>query len=105
MKISKNTVGMILSSIVIIYNTKCTIKREALGADNEIRVICSEVDKVKIRNYLSMIFTDTIYTPEPEPYYKLKFSSPENYKKLKQIVEVTNAAVIVLEKLGSENSL
>ena len=111
MKISKNTLGMFLSSIIIIYNTKCTLKREALGADNEIRVICSEVDKVKIRNYLSMIFTDTIYTPEPEPYYNLKFSSPENYKKLKDQSQIVIAALdrnpnntgyILMKKILSE---
>ena len=48
-------------------NMGCEMKREALGADNEIRVICSDVDKESIRTYLSTIFTDTLFTPEPEP--------------------------------------
>ena len=42
----------------------CDIKREALGADNEIRVICSDIDKETIRTYLSTIFTDTLFNPE-----------------------------------------
>ena len=57
----------------------CEMKREALGADNEIRVICSNVDKESIRTYLETIFTDTLFTPEPEPYYHLKFSENLEY--------------------------
>ena len=74
-------------------NMGCEMKREALGADNEIRVICSDVDKESIRTYLSTIFTDTLFTPEPEPYYHLKFSDPETYTKLKSQSQVVVAAI------------
>ena len=52
----------------------CNRKRDALGADNEIRVICSEIDRKNIELFLRSIFNDTLYTPEPEPFYFLKFS-------------------------------
>ena len=71
----------------------CDTKREALGADNEIRVICSDIDKKIIKSYLSNIFSDTLFSPEPEPYYQLKFSSPETYNQLKKQSKVVIAAV------------
>ncbi len=71
----------------------CSGKRQALGADNEIRVICSEIDQKIIEKYLSKIFTDTIFTPEPEPYYHLKFSSPETFLSLKSQSQVIVAAI------------
>ena len=71
----------------------CDQKREALGSDNEIHVICSEVDREIIEKYLSKIFIDTIFTPEPEPYYYLKYSSPESYTDLKFQSKIVVAAV------------
>ena len=79
--------------LFLILFSGCEIKREALGADNEIRVICSEIDKPIIREYLSAILTDTIYTPQPEPYYHLKFSDPDAYNSLKTQSQVVVAAV------------
>ncbi|MFL3009105.1 MAG: DUF4837 family protein [Candidatus Neomarinimicrobiota bacterium] len=58
-------------------------KKPSLGADNEIRVICSKEDRDIVERYLSLVFTDSIFTPEPEPYYYLKFSDPSNYEMLK----------------------
>lgn len=78
---------------LLLFVVGCDNKREALGAENEIRVICSEVDKEAIKEYLSLIFTDTLFTPEPEPYYHLKFSDPETYPKLKSQSKVIVAAV------------
>lgn len=79
--------------LFLILFSGCEIKRDALGADNEIRVICSEIDKPIIRKYLSAIFTDTVYTPQPEPYYHLKFSDPDAYNSLKAQSQVVVAAV------------
>ena len=70
-------------SLLIIFISACDNKREALGADNEIRVICSNVDKKVLKKYLSLIFNDTLYTPEAEPYYHLKFSEPDKFNQLK----------------------
>ena len=69
--------------ILIIFFSACDNKREALGADNEIRVICSNTDKKVLKEYLSLIFNDTLYTPEAEPYYHLKFSEPDKFNQLK----------------------
>ena len=79
--------------LVMVLQLNCESKREALGADNEIRVICSDVDREIIESYLKNIFTDTIYTPEPEPYYYLKFSNPNTYNELKAQSKVVIAAV------------
>ena len=62
---------------LVLLNFSCQGKREALGADNEIRVICSNLDREIIEEYLSKIFIDTLFTPEPEPFYNLKFSEPD----------------------------
>ena len=69
--------------LLIIFISACDNKREALGADNEIRVICSNIDKKVLKEYLSLIFNDTLYTPEAEPYYHLKFSEPDKFNQLK----------------------
>ena len=79
--------------IVLLLTISCDNKREALGADNEIRVICSEVDREIIQQYLSGIFSDTLFTPEPEPYYHLKFSEPNTYLDLRSQSQVVVAAV------------
>ena len=91
----------IVTTVVIIFILSCDTKREALGADNEIRVICSDVDKELVKEYLSLIFTDTIFTPEPEPYYYLKFSNPSTYDDLKSQAYV----IIVLVDKNQNNSV
>ena len=83
----------ILFLSILISQFACEFKRDALGADNEIRVICSEIDRDIVESYLKQIFIDTIFSPEPEPYYYLKFSEPESYNKLKKQAKIVVAAV------------
>ena len=83
----------IISILLFIIIFSCENKREALGADNEIRVICSRLDREIITAYLSSIFIDTLYTPEPEPYYNLKFSDPEIFSQLKSQSQVIVGAL------------
>ena len=83
----------IISILLFIIIFSCENKREALGADNEIRVICSRLDREIITAYLSSIFIDTLYTPEPEPYYNLKFSEPETFSQLKSQSQVIVGAL------------
>ena len=78
---------------LLILNFNCEMKRDALGADNEIRVICSKIDQSDIENFLQMVFLDTLFTPEPEPFYSLKFSRPESYEQLKMQSQVIVAAI------------
>ncbi len=83
----------IISILLFTIMFSCENKREALGADNEIRVICSRLDREIITAYLSSIFIDTLYTPEPEPYYNLKFSEPETFSQLKSQSQVIVGAL------------
>ena len=78
---------------LIFTNFGCESKRDAIGADNEIIVICSDIDKDNVESFLTLIFNDSLYTPEPEPFYVLKFSSPESYSKLKKQTNVVVAAI------------
>jgi len=82
-----------LINSLIFINICCDSKRDANGSDNEIRVICSEIDKVNVERFLELIFNDTLYTPEPEPFYVLKFSNPSTYSKLKKQTNVIIAAI------------
>ncbi len=88
-----NKLRSIIILLMIVFCGSCDSKREALGSSNEIRVICSELDEPIIRDYLSSIFTDTLFTPEPEPYYYLKFSDPLVYNELNDQSKVVVAAV------------
>ena len=71
----------------------CTGKKDSLGMDDEIRVICSETDEPIVRAYLNKIFNDTLYTPAPEPLFKLIFSRPAHYQDLKRYAQIIIAAV------------
>ena len=91
MKVSKKAYVSIL--YFIFANLGCELKRDAIGSDNEIRVICSKIDRDDVEHFLKMVFNDTLYTPEPEPFYALKFSTPETYPKLKKQNNVIIAAI------------
>ena len=91
MRVFKKAFIFILCSIVT--NLGCEFKRDAIGSDNEIRVICSNLDRGNVEHFLRMVFNDTLYTPEPEPFYNLKFSTPETYSKLKKQNNVIIAAI------------
>ena len=71
----------------------CGGKKKSLGMDDEIRVVCSEIDEPLLRNYLSTIFNDTLYAPQPEPIFKIIFSRPESYQDLKKYSQIIVAAV------------
>ena len=71
----------------------CGLKKNSIGMDDEIRVICSEVDEPLLRNYLSIIFNDTLFAPRPEPLFKIIFSRPEHYQDLKKYSQVIVAAI------------
>ena len=91
MRVTKKAFVFIL--YFIFTNLGCDFKRDAIGADNEIRVICSNIDKDNVEHFLKMVFNDTLYVPEPEPFYTLKFSTPETYPKLKKQNNLIIAAI------------
>ena len=70
---------------LIIFQLGCEVKREALGSDDEIIVISAMEDEKHLQSIISRIFNDTLFTPEPEPYYKLIFVSPTDYNRIKNI--------------------
>ena len=55
--------------IIILYGCELS-KPRAEGADNELVLVSSFDDRDDIKSILSIIFDDTLYTPQPEPYYK-----------------------------------
>ena len=46
----------------------CEIKREGRGSDDGIFGIAAMEDERKIKEILSDVQNDTLYTPKPEPY-------------------------------------
>ena len=78
---------------LLVFIASCTSKKHSLGMDDEIRVVCSKLDEPIIREYLSSVFNDTIYTPQPEPVYKLIFSRPYDFVDLKKYAYLIVAAV------------
>jgi predicted DCC family thiol-disulfide oxidoreductase YuxK len=74
---------IVLLSIVLLI-VSCSTKREAIGAADEIVVVVSEEDIDSINNTLAQIFSDTIFTPQPEPIYKLNYADPAGFKELKR---------------------
>ena len=71
----------------------CGGKKDSIGMDDEIRVVCSEIDEPIVKDYLAAVFNDTLYTPAPEPLFKLIFSRPEHYQDLKKYAQIIIAAV------------
>ena len=84
---------LIIITLVCFFIFNCDYKKDALGMDDEIRVVSSKLDEPIIREYLSSVFNDTIYTPQPEPVYKLIFSRPYDFVDLKKYAHLIVAAV------------
>ena len=78
---------------IILFQFNCEIKRDALGSDDEIIVISAMEDEEHLQSILSKIFNDTLFTPEPEPYYKLNFVSPSDYRRIKNSVHIVIGAI------------
>ena len=76
--------NFIVFIILFLLINSCGIKRTSIGADNELIVIASLKDRKSTQAILQNIFDDTIFTPQPEPIYKIKFVDPEKFRDLKQ---------------------
>ena len=70
--------------IFLLLFYSCDTRRNAIGADNELMVLASDKHKGIAVSFLQKIFNDTIFTPQPEPVYKIKFAKPVNFSKLKR---------------------
>ena len=80
----------IIVSILIIG---CESKKYSIGMDDEVRIVCSKEDEPIIKKYFETIFNDTIFTPKPEPVYKLFFYRPSNYQDLKKYAHLIVGSV------------
>ena len=81
----------ILSIYILLLG--CENKREALGADNELIVVCADPDKDIIYDFVQSVFDYTLFTPQPEPYFKIRFVKPEGYIDLKEQAYVVVGAI------------
>ena len=84
---------LVVIASICYFITGCASKKNSIGMDDEIRVVCSKIDEPLIRIYLSAIFNDTLYAPQPEPLFKIIFSRPEHYQDLKRYAQIIVAAV------------
>ena len=82
-----------MSIVLLIFLNGCNLKRESIGADNEIFVFTSKENRSDILRLMETIFNDTLFTPEPEPFYKIKFSSPNVFKNLNRQSNLVVASI------------
>ncbi len=64
-------------SITLCFIISCG-KPLSKGADDELIVLTAVEDRDDAARILTRIFSDTLYTPAPEPYYKAKYIKPED---------------------------
>ena len=79
--------------IVLFLLFGCSSKKNSIGMDDEVRIVCSKEDEPIIKKYLESIFSDTIYTPSPEPVYKLYFYRPSDYQNIKKYAHLIVGSV------------
>ena len=79
-------------TIILVWEGCDVVKPRAQGADNELVVVTSFEDRDAIQTVLTTIFNDTLYTPQPEPYYRRVWADPENFNDVKNHVNVIVAA-------------
>ena len=79
-------------TIILFWEGCDVVKPRAQGADNELVVVTSFEDRDAIQTVLTTIFNDTLYTPQPEPYYRTVWADPENFNDVKNHVNVIVAA-------------
>ena len=76
--------NIVLLIVTVLLLSNCSTKREAIGAADEIMVVVSKDDRSSINNILVQIFSDTLFTPKPEPIYKLNYVDPAGFNELKR---------------------
>lgn len=69
------------------------LKPEARGGDNELVVVVDPENVSAITKVIASIFTDTLYTPQPEPYYRIQYVEPGDFDDIKQSVNVIVGAL------------
>jgi len=59
-----------------IFTLSCTYLPDPIGNVNEIIVIVSPEDKILVEPYVQDLFSNTIYTPQPEKEFSITFKYP-----------------------------
>ena len=107
----KNLLTIIVISTSL-FLTGCG-KPVSKGADDELIVLASLEDRDAALSILGHIFSDTLFTPAPEPYYKSKFVRPSEIGKIKNhpnIVvvsinnDLTNPGTSLVKEMLPENT-
>ena len=65
---------IIFINIILFFS--CSFLPESVGKENEIIIITSPEDRPLIENLMSDLFSQVIYTPQPEPEFSLHFRNP-----------------------------
>ena len=80
--------------LLILFISACQdTKPRAQGGDNEIILVCSKQDKIELESILTTIFNDTLFTPQPEPHFKVIWVEPERFNEIKHYVNVIIVAI------------
>ena len=94
--------GLIEKKIIVKYLSifvfciaiiSCDIKKDAIGANDDLVVLAAKEDREDIRSLLSIVFNDTLLTPAPEPFYNVKFADPSSYETLKTQTNLIIASI------------
>jgi len=68
-------------------------KPRAVGGDDDLMVVAALENRDNLRTIISAIFDDTLFTPQPEPAYKIKFIDPVDFNEIKNHANVIIAAI------------
>ena len=89
----KNVIKYLLLSFFCIAFFSCDIKKDAIGANDDLVVLAAKEDREDIRSLLSIVFNDTLLTPAPEPFYNVKFADPSSFDALKTQTNLIIASI------------
>ena len=91
--IEEKAIKIISIFICLIFVVNCEVKRDSIGGSDDLVVLAAKEDREQIESLLSIVFNDTLLTPEPESFYKVKFSDPVNYQALKTQTNLIIASI------------
>ena len=91
--IEEKAIKILSIFICLIFVVNCEVKRDSIGGSDDLVVLAAKEDREQIESLLSIVFNDTLLTPEPESFYKVKFSDPVNYQALKTQTNLIIASI------------
>ncbi|MEE8335025.1 MAG: DUF4837 family protein [Candidatus Neomarinimicrobiota bacterium] len=93
----KYTVSNIFFIFVFIAGCE-SWKPRAVGGDDDLMVVASLENRENLQIIISAIFNDTLFTPEAEPAYKIKFIDPQDF------ADIKNHANVIIGAIGMQES-